>query len=171
MNLCCCACMPNYAFVEESVYLYRVNKESVTYHYQSDLANMWMDTAKYYQNFLKGAQRTDTYLDLLNFHSCLGIYTIVQHELQIGNKRLGSITRKLKQYGQNALVKDCMKELAGGKYIREIDSWLWKLLVWGVSVLFRMQWYALIVIGLRFIGSIRMDEKLVACKCKKEENR
>lgn len=171
MNLCCCVCEPSYAFVDRSVYLYRCNQESVTSGYQLDLEKNWVDTAKHLQRFLAKENKEGFYWDLIDFHVCLGIFTIARQEFLAGNKKLSNLVCKLKEYGKNPLVKECMKDLAKGNYVSEIRSHLWKFFIRGTSVAFYMRWYSFLAVCFRFFRMTQLDKRIIAFKYKNEEKR
>lgn len=171
MNLCCCACEPKYAFISESVYLYRLNEESVTCSIHPNLIQIWVNTAERVQEFLIKNNCLEEYRDLIAFHICLGIFTIVQQELRAGNKKVFGITQKIKEYGQVPLVKEYIKDLAKGKYVFRISALLWKALIWAAAVMFTLHGYGLMAFGFCTLHVTKLDEKIIAFKYTKEENK
>jgi len=171
MNLCCCACEPKYAFAPESVYLYRLNEESVTSSFHPDLIQTWVSTAERVQCFLEKNKCQDKYWDLIVFHICLGIFTIVQQELRAGNNKIFGTTQKIREYGRIPLVRECIKDLAKGKYVCHIHAVLWKMLIWGASVLFTLRGYGLMSLGFWVFHVTKLDEKIIAFKYTKGENK
>lgn len=169
MNLCCCVSEPRYGFVPESVYLYRVNEESATYRYRPDLAELWTGTAKHMEQFMKRNEVSGDYNDLMDFHIFLGIITVIQQEFRAGNNKILHVSRKLKDYGRESFVKKCIGELARGKYVFRIGSAIWKILIWGTSVVFTVHGYWLIVFGFWLLNVTKLERLIIDSKYKKEE--
>lgn len=168
-NMTCCAYKPKYAFIDECVYLYRVNEESVTYKYKPNFMPVWISIAKDFEDFLKDRNIEEDYNDLMYFHIFFGSFFLVKQELQFKEKKIREAARALKEYGKNPFVKKSMKALAKGKYLKDIDSLSWKLVIWGASLLFSLHGYFFMACGIALLRKLEVDNKITKSRYKKEK--
>lgn len=164
MNLCCCVCRPRYAFVKESVYLYRVNEASASYRYRPELAQIWVHTAEHLCGFIEKNKITENYADLVAFHLFLGLFTVIQQEMQAGNTGVLAMTRALKAYGRLDIVAEYMKRLAKGQFVGNINSGMWKVIIWGASVMTALHGYFFIALGFKLLHVMKLDRKVIDSK-------
>ena len=168
-NIRCCACEPVYAFLPESVYLYRVNEESVTFRYKADFMPVWISIAEDFEAFLKERGITGDYNDVMYFHIFFGCFFLVKQELQFKEKGIRAAAGALKEYGKNSFVRKSMRALAKGKYLREIELVSWKLVIWGASLLFSMQGYFCMAAGIALLRRMEIDNKITRARYKEKE--
>jgi hypothetical protein len=156
----CCAHDPAYAFVRESVYLYRVNEASVTFRYKENLIPVWISIAEDFCAYLTEHQLEDTYRDLPAFHIFFGSFFIVKQELQFRKHGIRAAASALKKYGQNAYVREAMRELSHGRYIRETKGGLWKLVIPAAAFAFRIHAYHLFAAGIALLRRLQVDGRI-----------
>lgn len=168
-NMTCCAYKPKYAFIDESVYLYRVNEESVTYKYKSNFMPVWISIAADFETFLKERDIKEDYNDLMYFHIFFGSFFLAKQELQFKEKKIREATKALKEYGKNPFVKKSMKALAKGKYLKEIEAVSWKMVIWGASLCFSLHGYFFMVAGIALLRKLEVDSKITKSRYKKEK--
>lgn len=166
-NMACCAYNPVYAFVDESVYLYRVNEGSVTFRYKENLMPVWLSIASDFQDFLGEREIENTYGDLLAFHVFFGSFFLVKQELQFKKHGILDATRVLKKYGKDPFVKKAMKELARGKYINEISVFSWNVLIRVAALTFALHFYWPFAFGIAMLRKLRVDEQITRSRYKK----
>ncbi len=166
MNLECYACEPVYAFVNESVYRYRVNSQSVTYKYKGNFMPVWISIALDFEKFLKEKKIENTYEDLLAYHIFFGSFFLAKQELA-QEKGFLRARRQLKVYGKHPFVRKAMKELAKGKYCKDLPGFAWKLMVRGASVLFALRGYFLFTLGIALLRKMEVDTKITKSRYKK----
>ena len=143
-NMMCCACRPTYAFLEESVYVYRVNMDSVTHNgHDGFYVHDWISVAADLDAFLSD-HRIDGYGCLTAFHLCMGLPYLAGHKLR--DDGWIEAVRTLAVYGQGPLVRRMALEIAGGKYIHGLSSHWRRMKLWVVSVLCSFRLYVLIVL-------------------------
>lgn len=165
-NMMCCVCEPVYAFVEDCVYLYRITEDSITRQYQEraeELERDWIYTAECFCRFLKEQKKLGRFGDLLAFHIFCGIFTIGRQPLQPPKKSRKKIAWILEKYGANPLVHDTVLTLAKGRYLGEVHSLMWRILIQGAAILFCMRLYGLTAWGiflLQGLGTERRESKL-----------
>lgn len=168
-NMTCCAYKPKYAFVDNSVYLYRVNEESVTFKYKSNLVPVWVSIAEDFETFLKERGIKEDYNDLMYFHIFFGSFFLAKQELQFKEKKIREAAKALKEYGKNPFVKKSMKALAKGKYLKDIEVTSWKIVIRGASILFTLHGYLPMAMGIALLRKMEVDSKITKSRYKKEK--
>lgn len=159
-NMACCACSPVYAFIDESVYLYRVNEESVTYRYKENFIPVWISIASDFHKFLKKRGIPNKFGDLTAFHIFFGSFFLVKQELQHKKHGVLSSVKMLRQYGKDPFVKKAMAALAKGHYVRKISPLSWKLVIRTVSIFFTFHFYWPLACGIALLRKLQVDRRI-----------
>lgn len=165
-NMNCCAYEPVYAFIDESVYLYRINEESVTSRYRKDFTDVWISVASDFKKFLKARNIPDEFGDLTAFHLAFGSLFLVQQELAYKRNGIRESVKALKKYGAFPFVRKTMSELAKGKYLNKIDSFFWKLMIRTASILIIIRFYWPFAWGIALLCKLQVDRRMIASKYK-----
>ena len=155
-NILCYAYQPQYAFIEKSVYLYRINDESITFRYKPDLIPVWISIAKDFHQELRERGVEDAYGDLTAFHVFFGSFFIIKQEL-MAKHGLRKATAELKKYAEDPFVREKMKELAKGKYLRDVTGIFWKIPIRFAAILFNLRGYFLYTLGIAALRGMRID--------------
>ena len=159
-NIRCCACEPRYAFLDDSIVLYRVNESSVTFRYKENLMPVWTSIAEDFEHFLASREIKQDYGDISAFHLFLGIFFLAKQELQPEAGGVKKAAAVLKEYGQNPFVRRNILALAKGKYVCEIHSLPWKVLIRAVAIAFSLHCYHLLVYSIYFFRLLQIDGKI-----------
>ena len=159
-NMMCCACQPVYAFIDESVYLYRVNEASVTFRYKDDFIPVWVSVATDFHRFLDERGIKNTYGDLTAFHIILGSFFLVKQEVQFKEHPVTEAVKALKKYNADPFVEKTMRALAQGKYINEIHVFSWKLVFRAAAILCRFHLYWLYAAGIILLRKLDVDGRI-----------
>lgn len=165
-NMACLACQPVYAFIDESVYLYRVNEESVTFRYKENLMPVWVAIAADFRTFLRKRGIKNTYGDLMAFHIFFGSFFLVKQELQYKKHGIRESVRVLKKYRRYPFARRAMAALAKGKYVDQIDALSWKIVIRIASILFVLHLYLPFVAGIALLRKLQIDEKITKARYK-----
>lgn len=165
-NMTCCTYEPVYAFIDESVYLYRINSESVTSYYKNDFTKIWVSVAYDFKQFLKTRHIHNRFGDLTAFHLAFGSLFQVQQELEFKRNGIRESVRALKKYGAIPCVRESMSELAKGRYINKIDSFFWKLVIRTTAILMIMRFYRLFACGIALLRKLQFDRRIIESKYK-----
>lgn len=168
-NMTCCAYKPRYAFIDKSVYRYRVNEESVTFKYKPNFMPVWISIASDFEVFLKERGIHEDYNDLMYFHIFFGSFFLVKQELQFKEHKIREAANALKKYGRDPFVKKSMKALAKGRYLKEIEGFTWKFVIWGASLLFTLHGYLFMAAGIALLRKMEVDSKITKARYKKEK--
>ena len=166
-NLMCYALKPRYAFLSESVALYRVNPASVTFRYKKDLLPVWIRIASDYANFLKEREIKEDYSDLLSLHVFFGSFFMMKQELDREKGGIRAAAQVLKALRSYPLAKDLMHRLAFGKDARGIDALSWKLLVKVGSFFFCCHFDYLMAFGVFLLRRMKVDRKITERRYRK----
>jgi len=169
-NMACCAYEPVYAFVQGSVYLYRVNEESVTFRYKENYMAVWIAIARDFHTFLKERKMKNSYGDLMAFHIFFGSFFLVKQELQFKKHGIWASVGKLAEYGRDPFVKKAMQALAKGRYLDKIDVLSWKIVIRGASLLFVMHFYLIFAAGIALLRGLRVDERITKARYVSDED-
>lgn len=159
-NMACCACSPVYAFIDESVYLYRVNEGSVTYRYKEDMIPVWISIALDFERFLKKHGIPNTFGDLTAFHIFFGSFFLVKQELEQKKNGISSSVKMLRLYGKEPYVKKAMAALAKGRYVRKISSLSWKIVIRTASICFTFHFYWPFACGIALLRKLQLDQRI-----------
>lgn len=170
-NMACYVYEPVYAFLDDSVYLYRVNEESVTYKYKENLMPVWIEIATDFRDFLKERGIQKKYWDFMAFHIFFGSFFLAKQELQFKQHGIIEAARILKKYGKNPFVKRAMSSLAKGNYIREIQPLSWKIVIRTASILFQIHAYWLFAAGIAVLRKLQIDSRITKSRYKGENRK
>lgn len=168
-NMRCCSWKPVYAFVDESVVLYRVNEASVTFKYKKNFMKVWIDIAKDFMQYQRGYNRNGKMEDLVAFHLFFGAFFLAKQELQHGGNGWKGAKEALKTYGEDQLVCEAMKALARGRYVQKIESYTWKIVIRTASLLLSLHAYSLLVTGIMLLRKLEIDSKITKARYRKAE--
>lgn len=160
-NILCHAYKPVYAFVEDSVYLYRLNDESITFRYKPDLIPVWISIARDFHQELKDRGVEDVYDDVTAFHLFFGSFFVAKQEFLAGHG-FREAKAQLKRYGEDAYVRQNMKALAHGKYLKGISGFYWRVMIRTAAILFSLRWYFLFTLGIVILRGFHVDGMITA---------
>ncbi|HCX64417.1 MAG TPA: hypothetical protein DHN33_04310, partial [Eubacteriaceae bacterium] len=148
-NVECYLCAPVYAFVKDRVYVYRYNLSSISHQYKKGFREMWIAITKEMHQTMSAMSKGFAYFDLLAFNLFFAVFFSAKQEYTASGKSVKTVYKELEAYGQDPFVKSFMIHLAKGKYVRDIESFLWKTMIRVFSVGFRLKWYKLLAFGVK----------------------
>ena len=163
-NMACYACGPVYAFVEESVYLYRINKESTTFQYKESFQSVWISVAKDLRRFLKKHDHPNAFRDLIAFHLFFGAFFLTKQELSLQKYSVKASVQKLRSYGEDPFVKKYINLLNRGCFVREIEPMSWKIVIRAASFLMVKQRYFFLVLGIAALRFFKIDQHITKAR-------
>lgn len=168
-NIECYVYHPRYAFIEDSIYLYRVNEESVTFRYKENLMPVWIAIAADFKEFLQRRNIAGDYGDLTALHLFFGSFFLVKQELQFKEHGIRESIRTIKKYAKEPLVREAMASLAKGRYIKEISVFSWRVVIRAAAAIFHVRGYALFVVGIALLRKLGVDGSITESRNKKEK--
>lgn len=153
-NMVCYTYQPVYAFVDESVYLYRTNGDSTTSRYRDNYLSVWTAVASDLERFLSERNIIEEYNDMVAFHLCVGLERLASWELRY--KGMAATVKALSRYGKDPLVRKMVKMMVRGRYINQIEQKAWKVKIWGASFLCFLHAYFLLALGIWVLQKMNM---------------
>lgn len=156
-NFRCCACEPKYAFVPQSIVLYRENLQSVTFRPKKKLMQNWIQIASDFEAFLKERKIEKDYGDLMLFHLVLGAMYLAKEEMTYEGENVSVIRKLLKQYGSDPFVRKNLTIRNCLHYGVQIKSVFWKLLSFTLVLFLRIHAYGFLSAILVFMSRLGID--------------
>lgn len=104
-NFRCCACEPKYAFVPQSIVLYRENLQALTFRPKKRLMQNWIQIATDFEAFLKEHRIEKDYGDIMLFHLVIGAMYLAKEEMTYRGKKIRVVRSFLKRYGEDPFVR------------------------------------------------------------------
>lgn len=158
-NISCYLKEAKYAFLTMPTYVYRKNEHSVSYQYRKDSVETWIGIAKEIHTLLlkEKKEKQDNLVGyslvfaaafdaIMNENTSEGIYS--------------SVKELLKHYRQDDFAGDWFVKMSQFKRVRKVPSFLWRLMIGGFSLCMRWRFYDLLVLGMRMMVKMRIDESL-----------
>lgn len=156
-NFRCCACEPKYAFVPQSIVLYRENLQSVTFRPKKKLMQNWIQIASDFEAFLKERRIEKDYGDLMLFHLVLGAMYLAKEEMTYEGENVSVVRKLLKQYGSDPFVRKNLTIRNCLHYGVQIKSVFWKLLSFTLVLFLRIHAYGFLSAILVFMSRLGID--------------
>lgn len=154
-NMICYACKPIYAFIDDSVYQYRINESSVTFRYKENYQQVWISIATEFEDFLKEREIKEDLTDFSAIHILWGSLFLSKQELMYRKtKRISVTAEKLKEYASNEFVMQNMKLISKGKYLEGVESGKLSFLMKTASKLFCHRFYRIFALVCKFIYKV-----------------
>lgn len=132
-QLCACLCRPAYAFVPQSVLLYRQNGQSVSGRYRRDIPENVEDVCASFLRFAAGHGGEAAARDLMALTALRGVFAAADHELAHG-QGFRSCVRQVKRCMGLPAIRQGVQALARGRGLRGIPTLFWRAAVWGSAV-------------------------------------
>lgn len=156
-NFRCCACDPKYAFVPQSIVLYRENLQSVTFRPKKKLMQNWIQIASDLEAFLKERKMEKDYGDLMMFHLVIGAMYLAKEEMTYEGKNVSVVRKLLKQYGSDPFVRKTLTIRNCLHYVVQIKLVFWKLLSFTLVLFLRLHAYGFLSAILVFMSRLGID--------------
>lgn len=156
-----------YGFVDENVYVYRKNTESVSWQYAQDRCSDWMAIINELDNTLQKMSLPDKYRDLETYTLFFAIFFDAKMQYEYNKRRLSQIRGVIKQYMGYEKARTLVRYMAKGRCIRGIRSVFWKIVLFGFGVMLNLRMYCLISIGIKMLVDLDIDGRLSSTGRKK----
>ena len=158
-NFACYARGARYALIPDSVALYRVNTDSVTFRYKENLIPVWVSIAEDFAAYLEEEDIPGDYNDLISLHLFFGSFFLAKQELSAHHGIRGA-ARMLKAYRGYPIVEDMMRRLAYGKIVNGLDVFSWRIAIRFASFLFCLHFDHLLAFGIYLLRRAGMDQRI-----------
>lgn len=149
-----------YGFVNENVYVYRKNTESVSWKYTKNRCNNWMAIIKGLDDKLHNNGLQEKYKDLEAYTLFFAIFFDAKMRYEYEGKRLSSVKCILKRYMTFEEAQALIRQMAKGRYIKGINSVFWKIMIWGFCAAVNFHLYYLISAGIKILIDFNIDGRL-----------
>lgn len=165
-NMRCCICRPKYAFIQESIYVYRLSNQVVDFQDKEDFASVWSKVAIDLDDYnIKLGHQKDC-LDMQAFHVFLGLYSLGKQRMNLPNIKLRDVKNALSEYGNIQCVKKYLKHLAKGMYVSQIEFFCWKILIRIIAIICSWNGYYVLALGMYLMKCFKIDQKVISQKYK-----
>lgn len=149
-----------YAFVEENVYIYRRNPESVSNQYRGNSPAIWMAVAKRVEDVLKSKGLEEEYGDLRAHTIFFAAFFDAKQEYEHDGGRISSLRYILKKYARYPMARESFWRMAGRKYVTGVKSFFWRTMLWGFSLGMSLHFYTLLSFGIKILIGCKVDQRL-----------
>lgn len=163
-NMRCSACKPQYAFVKDSVYRYRMKEGEIPFKDKEDFISVWTGVAEEFYHYLKEKECLKEYEDLVGVHMFLGIYTQANKILQSEKNTVADLTKTLKEYCNYEFTRKQLQELRKGRYVRALESFGWRVVIRSTATICCMKWYGLLALGMKLMNGLAIDKRVISKK-------
>ena len=143
-NFECYINKPVYAFVNQSIYLYRVNTQSVTFKYKKNYIQVWNKIGSDFYHLLEEKNLVNEYQDLAAWHYFLGTNFMMMQEYNTGKGHKEAVNA-LKRYFTLPLAKKSIRLLAEGTIQKNMKDRKWTLESKLAAGILCHHWYGLYV--------------------------
>lgn len=124
-NMKCCLSGASYAFVNTSVYCYRVNEKSVTFSHKKDFCDVWLGIAREFEKLQEKYPESEQMGDLLATHLMLGFYYYAKQEVSANQFPTIMMRAKLREYMSDPLVQKYSLYYQKKKCGRKFGNRMW----------------------------------------------
>ena len=155
----CYAMKPNYAFLDESVFCYRMNEDSVTFKYKENFTEVWTSIGVDFMDWCREKNIGDDFFDLVAFHVFFGAFFLAEQELKSGHKR--RLRREnMRSFGRIDVCRVALDDLSRGMYIRDIQSPAWRMVIKVGSVLMSSGRYGMFLNLVWLLSHFKQDHRV-----------
>ena len=160
-NIQCYVCDAKYVFLQDQGYVYRKNKESISWKYHPDSADSWFEIANTINLWIQKKNKdVEMYKGLIQYTLFFASFFDGKMEYTEHKNSLWAVRKVLKTYGQDSLGRECFQELSKEKKLSELKQPLWKFIIKGFAVGMKHQWYMFLAAGIKLLIDLRVDERL-----------
>lgn len=158
-NVACYLNHPQYAFVDDFVYVYRQNTSSVSHRYKQKYAQIWIGLSEEMYLDIDGKQNPQ-YLDLVAYNLMFAVFFSCKQEYRHSGNQRKVLKEELHKFRNNKLMMKFVKEMLCGRYLKFRKGFHWKLLLWGLSVGLSLKLFNIMSVSIKLLIDFRIDEHL-----------
>lgn len=157
-NMGCYICGARYLFLEEVGYIYRRNKESISWQYHEDATQNWLKMAHLLLDCLEKNHKSE-YENMIWYTIFFASFFDSKMEYVQHKKSVLAIRKVLKAYHQDELGREAFKKLADRKHALPIRQRMWRTAIRVFSFGMTRRWYMALAAGVKFLIDSRVDER------------
>ena len=159
-NMKCYLACPRYEFVDASVYLYRVNREGVTFSYKKNFREVWIRIGREIDTVMAEKASKMKAGDLVSLHLLLGIYYFGKQEIMQGQKKGRTIRSELRDYMNDPTVRKYTQLYFRERYGKELGSPTWHLFFTALAVVVRRKWNTAAYMMFRILLALQVESRV-----------
>lgn len=159
-SVMCYLCGAVYAYVDEAVYVYRKNDDSISYRFKENTIENWMAVSEYLALHCEDAKRPGDHRDIVAFTIFFGCFFDGKMFYENKGKKIRVVKQVLKKYASYPLAAYYFKKIAGFWWITKIGGGLWPVMLWGFSLGMSLHMYSFIGVGIKFLVEMKIDQRL-----------
>ena len=159
-NMECYICGAKYLFLEDTGYIYRRNKESISWQYHEDATENWLKMAHLLDKWLQKQKKDEAgYRNMIWYTIFFAAFFDSKMEYVQHKKSVFAIRKVLKAYHQDELGREAFKKLADRKHALPIRQRMWRTAIRVCSFGMTRRWYMALAAGVKFLIDSRVDER------------
>lgn len=168
-NMECYICGARYLFLEDIGYIYRRNKESISWQYHEDATENWLKMAHLLSDWLDKKQKPE-YENLIWYTIFFAAFFDSKMEYVQRKKSVLTIRKVLKAYHQDELGQEAFRKLSDRKRELQIQQRTWRTAIRVFSFGMTRRWYMALAAGIKILIESRMDERFSDTGIREEKN-
>lgn len=157
-NMECYICGAKYLFLEDTGYIYRRNKESISWQYHEDATENWLKMAYLLRDWLEQNDRLE-YENMVWYTIFFAAFFDSKMEYVHHKKTVFAIRKVLKKYHQDALGREAFRKFSDRKHALPIRQRVWRTAIRVFSFGMTRRWYMALAQGIKILIDSRIDER------------
>lgn len=129
---------PRIELINEQTYYYLRNRLSITYSYKKDLSDRYLDLVTNFYNYAEKNNMIDGNQDLISYNSFTAIDNTYLNCFEYSKNPFRESKREISKFKKSIIINSGIKNLAKGKYLKEVSRKDWKYFVRIFSVLYNL---------------------------------
>ncbi len=126
-NLKCYTYNPKVALINEKVYIYCNNEDSITKTYKPNIAKRMLALVENFYSHLLELNKLEKHQDLLNLMSYNAMSVSCANAYRYSEKKYQNVKKEIEYLMQSDLIEQMIMDFAKGKYISDINKKSWGL--------------------------------------------
>lgn len=159
-NILCYAAGARYSFLEDVIYIYRKNSESISQRYRSDSVGNWLQIAGDMHRHLESGGMLPGCADLVALTIAFAAFFDGKMQYCKYDRRVAPVTGLLRSYAADEAARMYMTRLSRGEYMAGVWPWPWRVLLRGFAAGMHVDAYGLLALGIKLLVDLRIDERL-----------
>ena len=129
-NLKCYTYSPRISLMNEKLYIYCTNEDSITMTYKPNIAKRMLALVENFYRHLLKLDQLEQHQDLLDFMSFNAMSVSCANAYQYSEDRYLEIRKEIKYLMKSELIRQMIDDFTKGRYISDINSKSWRLFAW-----------------------------------------
>lgn len=127
---------PKVELINKYTYYYFQNNNSITNSYKKDLTEKYLCILNSFYEYAKEQNRLDQNLDLMAYIAITAIDASIFNCYLYSDKKFVNMKNELKKFKKSSITNKAIRELAVGKYLKDVPRRDWKYYAWVFSILY-----------------------------------